>query len=110
MLIGMTELAILSYKIEMVGSVFVFDDGVAVKTIGFIWHVFLMHEIAITRRGGECLAPVMTGKATVGDDVSSLNFTTAFDHLKMATLTGNPRFLNRLVGNRFFGACRVVSF
>ena len=103
MLIDMTELAICAHKIEMIGSVLVFDYTVAIKAIRLIRYMLVMHQRLVTCSCQECLAPVMACKASIRDHISGINLSLTFHHLKMTTLTGHARFLNGLMGNRSLG-------
>ena len=105
----MAELAVIAHEVEMIGSVLVFNHGVAVETVGYIRHVLIVHQPDVARGGKKCLTSVVAGKTAVGDHISGFDLATTLDDLKVAALAGHTRFLNRLMSNRFTGAGGIVS-
>ena len=100
MLVDMAELAIFAYKIEMIGSVPVFDYTVTIKAVSLVRYMLVVHEIPVTCGCKQRLAPVMACQSSVRNHISGINLSVTFYHFKVATLTGNPCLLHCLMSNR----------
>jgi len=92
----------------MIGSVLVFDHTVTIEAISLVRDMLVMHQCLVTCGGQKCLAPVMTGETSIGDNISGINLSMAFHHLKVATFTGYPRFLDCLMCDRSLGRTLIT--